>query len=439
MARKKDVDPATALAQSLGKAFERRRSEGAGYPATLREVARDVAGEISDADLKVALTKAPLKTGCILSMDADLDSLAILNDSADIERLVGDERLLRGLCEKRCSAEQPVISVKELAQPGLLAKKLAKSFQTVWNGRLKAGELPAFVQVVTIPGKTAKSTESKLHDVRFPLPWLTLSQVLVQELKRETASTGPLVDWSTLAASVPPGTPPAFVALARASEPFRSAVIPVFAKEPDGCLVLAENAEQGGSDPRLFERVYAAALKSGDTAVDAALLKKQKLLSPPMSAAFLRAFDQMLLDRAFPTDYGVIRVGAKKYLFRLADLPNPARHDVRSASKPVAVAVTTLPESSAGEGFAQAFGEAFNRIDAREGGYNFVKLLHLRNALPAYPRVLFDAGLDALRKNRLYSLESSEGHVVSLSEEEREAGIVEAGRQLIYCKRVRVV
>jgi hypothetical protein len=462
MAKTKTVDPAAVLSKSIEKALVRRRNEGAEYPAPLREVAREAAGEsaeavavaadVSEANIWAALQKLPSKTRCVLAIDGDLDSLAILNEPEDIERLAGDARLLQRLSERLCSPQQPVISVKDLAQSGLLAKRLSKPFLTIWAARVKSGELPGFVQSVTIPGKTARLTENKLHDLRFPLPWLTLSRDLLQALKQ---ADGPLVEWSTLAETIPPGTPPTYLDLARLSEPFQSAVIPVFAKEPNGWLVLADQANRIGSDSRLFERLYRAALKSGDTAIDAATLKKQKLLNPAAAPAFLRSVDQMLVGQGLPPEIGMVRIGAKAFLFRLADLPGSTGHDNRPTSHPVLTPVTTAAPAAdlsprmtasptvagavASDKFAESFRDAFDRIDAREGGYNFVKLLQLRTELRQVPRAEFDAGLLALRKDRLYSLESSEGHVVTLSEQEREAGILEAGRLLIYCKRVRTV
>ena len=435
MAKKQAVDPAASLAKAIAESLERRRSEQGRYPASLREVAMDVAADISETDLRAALAKAPLKTRCILAIDGDLNSLAILNDKEDIERLVGDERLLRLLCERLCSPQQPMISVKEMAAAGVLAKKLVTPFKSHWAGRLKSGTLPSIVNAAKAPGKTAKATEQKLHDLRFPLPWLTLSTDLVRALKPPAGSLGVITEWSTLLAQVPGAVPETYTALARASEPFQSQVIPVFAKEPDGWLVLSENAERGVRDPRILDRIFQSLLKAGDDAVELGVLKKQKLLSPLLSPTFSRYVDEMSVN--CPAGFGILHFAKKDLLFRLRDVTrcSPGMGDHPAVPHESEV-VRPIPTPSDGTTFADAFDQAFARLDASDGGYNFVKLLHLRQALPQYGRAEFDAELHTLRLARRYSLMPSEGNGISLSDQEHDAGIQEAGSRLVYCKKM---
>lgn len=436
MAKTKAVDPATRLAQDIHQAFERRRTEGARYPCSLRDVAREVSPEISDSEFLAASTKAPLKKSWIPAIESDLDSLAVLNDKEDIQRLAGDERVLWLLLERLCSPQLPVVSAKELSSAGVLSKKLSAPFKTHWEGRLKSGNVPSFAAVVAIPGKTAKATTLKLHDLRFPLPWLTLSKNLVQALRQSSPSGGVVTSWSELVTRVPGAAHESLAALARQSEPYRSQVVPVFAKEPLGSLVLLENVERAARDPRVFERVYQAARKPSDTAVDVATLKSSKLLSPELSAVHAWVIDRMMTEGKPPAGYGMIRVGKKTYLFRLSEVGATSEPPATISSKQPANPQHTTA-AAADPGFATAFTEAFERLDAQDGGYNFVKLLQLRNALPQYSRSAFDTGLEQLRKERRFSLEASEGLLVTLSEQERAAGIIESGRQLIYCKRIR--
>ncbi len=435
MAKKQAVDPAASLAKAIAESLERRRSEQGGYPASLREVASDVAAGIHETDLRAALAKAPLKTRCILAIDGDLDSLAILNDKEDIERLVGDERLLRLLCERLCSPQQPMISVKEMAAAGVLAKKLVTPFKSHWAGRLKSGTLPSFVNAAKAPGKTAKATEQKLHDLRFPLPWLTLSTDLVRALKPSAGSLGVITEWSTLLAQVPGAAPETYTALARASEPFQSQVIPVFAKESNGWLVLSENAERGVRDPRILDRIFQSLLKAGDDAVELGVLKKQKLLSPRLSPAFSRHVDEISVN--CPAGFGVLHFAKRDLLFRLRDVTGCSRGMGDHPAVPhEPEVVRPIPTPSDGTTFADAFDHAFARLDASDGGYNFVKLLQLRQALPQYGRAEFDSGLHTLRLARRYSLMPSEGNGISLSDQEHDAGIQEAGSRLVYCKKM---
>jgi hypothetical protein len=85
--------------------------------------------------------------------------------------------------------------------------------------------------------------------------------------------------------------------------------------------------------------------------------------------------------------------------------------------------------------FAQAFRQAFDQFDRRNGYTNFVKLVELRQALTAFPREAFDACLHALRADGEFTLNSHEGLHGPLTPEEREAGVHEAGSLLVYASR----
>ncbi len=85
--------------------------------------------------------------------------------------------------------------------------------------------------------------------------------------------------------------------------------------------------------------------------------------------------------------------------------------------------------------FAREFRSAFEALDRRNGSTNFVKIADLRQALSEFTRDEFDAGLRELRMDGTFSLDSHEGLHGSLSEDEREAGVREAGSLLVYASR----
>lgn len=85
--------------------------------------------------------------------------------------------------------------------------------------------------------------------------------------------------------------------------------------------------------------------------------------------------------------------------------------------------------------FARAFQQAFDDADRRNRATNFVKLSDLRRALPEFGRSEFDAGLRLLRSDGLFTLNSHEGLHGSLTQEDREAGVQEAGSHYIYASR----
>ncbi len=82
-----------------------------------------------------------------------------------------------------------------------------------------------------------------------------------------------------------------------------------------------------------------------------------------------------------------------------------------------------------------AFRAAFERLDRRNGGSNFVKLADLRRALPALDRETFDACMNGLRLDGTFSLDSHEGLHGSLTPEERDAGVRENDALLVYIAR----
>lgn len=97
--------------------------------------------------------------------------------------------------------------------------------------------------------------------------------------------------------------------------------------------------------------------------------------------------------------------------------------------------IVSSPRPAPAGAFDHAFGAAFDRLDRDSGGNNYVLLHDLRRALPTVSREAFDAGLNQLRRAKVFSLDSADGRHVKLSEEQRDAGIREAGSNLVYAQR----
>src|SRR5205814_8633810 len=93
--------------------------------------------------------------------------------------------------------------------------------------------------------------------------------------------------------------------------------------------------------------------------------------------------------------------------------------------------LATVEDPASLREFAPAFREAFEQLDRRNGSTNFVKLADLRHALSDFSREEFDAGLRQLRIDGLFSLDSHEGLHGSLTHEERESVVREAGSLLV--------
>jgi hypothetical protein len=84
--------------------------------------------------------------------------------------------------------------------------------------------------------------------------------------------------------------------------------------------------------------------------------------------------------------------------------------------------------------FADPFEGAFDNLDGRSGGHNFVSLVDLRRDLAAFPRDEFDAGLRELRQAGRFTLSSAQSKH-GITAEEREAGIEEGGTLLLHVSR----
>jgi hypothetical protein len=140
-----------------------------------------------------------------------------------------------------------------------------------------------------------------------------------------------------------------------------------------------------------------------------------------------------------------VRVSGARVFFLRADLGAEGSEvaDVETPAAPpsaprasVAPMAPHLPSAAPhSPDFAADFDAAFARADAHDGAANFVKLATARRELAQYSREAFDAGLQELRRAKRYSLESSDGVAVRLSDEERAAGIPEGASLLVYVSR----
>ena len=91
------------------------------------------------------------------------------------------------------------------------------------------------------------------------------------------------------------------------------------------------------------------------------------------------------------------------------------------------------------EASAASFGPklagAFGKIDARNGGTNFVKLSDLRAAMPQLSRAAFDKAFRAERQAGKWAMSPHEGVRGKLTAGEKAAGIRENGELLVYVAR----
>jgi hypothetical protein len=87
------------------------------------------------------------------------------------------------------------------------------------------------------------------------------------------------------------------------------------------------------------------------------------------------------------------------------------------------------------EDFARDFEAAFHKINRQNRDTNFVRAVDMRNAMPHLSKEEFDAGLRRLRIDDHFTMNSHEGRHGPLTDEEKAAGIREAGSLLTYISR----
>ncbi|MHB1556300.1 MAG: hypothetical protein ACYC61_02350 [Isosphaeraceae bacterium] len=178
-----------------------------------------------------------------------------------------------------------------------------------------------------------------------------------------------------------------------------------------------------------------------------------KRFIPELRERIERALAEGIERRELPTEVGWIMVKGKPLLFLTANVHIAApRAEARAgtheshAHEPAAAAhhgpVHHHRHHHEQDGhltpshdFAREFRSAFEALDRRNGSTNFVKIADLRQALARFTREEFDAGLRELRMDGTFSLDSHEGLHGSLSDDEREAGVREAGSLLVYASR----
>ncbi|WP_437580079.1 hypothetical protein [Sorangium sp. So ce887] len=242
-------------------------------------------------------------------------------------------------------------------------------------------------------------------------------------------------------------------------------------------VLLADDLQAVAQSDRLLELQLQSARTAGAPAV--ALAQLPKGLLPALSRAFKAAIERRIAERRLPRTLGAL-TGKKPLFFFIADAVLPA---AGAPARPAAPAPHGAPRHAAPEGaprhaapegaprhtaldgahhpaaldgahhpaapaaaphlatpdaapapapFAARFDAAFAALDRDAGGHNYVTLHALRAALPDVPRAVFDAELAALRRQRRYSLDPSDGRHHQMAEAERDAGIMEAGNLLVY-------
>ena len=167
-----------------------------------------------------------------------------------------------------------------------------------------------------------------------------------------------------------------------------------------------------------------------------------KRVMPELQQRLEQAVRERIGRLSLPHGVGWVAFKGEPLFFLTENIRPAAPRPTDQPDGDVSIARRHEPQASTSHGdafppgdFAQAFRAAFEILDQRNGTTNFVKLADLREALANFSRDEFDAGLRKLRLDGVFSLDSHEGLHGSLSHEEREAGVREAGSLLVYASR----
>jgi hypothetical protein len=199
-------------------------------------------------------------------------------------------------------------------------------------------------------------------------------------------------------------------------------------------IALQEDVERLAASPLTLQ--FALDQFSGKIgAVTVAVLKKKLTRRIGFDKRFQNTVTRMLAAEQLPPDVGWVYAAKNPSLFRIADL-HPATWRERLQA-PCDAPVTTCNgamNAPAPGNFAERFNDAFEQLDRRQGNFNLVKLLDLREALADVPREQFDKELRHLRVAGRYGLSGAESRW-GISQAERDAGIHEAGSLLMLVSR----
>ena len=165
-----------------------------------------------------------------------------------------------------------------------------------------------------------------------------------------------------------------------------------------------------------------------------------KSLTAAVQGPFKTALERGIEGETLPGKFAWVVIKNKPHLFAI-DHMRPASRRQALAARPAEATPAgddgpaTISMTTELRDFGTAFREAFESLDRRNGMTNFVKLADLRRVLSDFDRHLFDAGLNRLRDADEFGLDSHEGLHGTLTPEEREAGVREAGSLLVYVSR----
>jgi hypothetical protein len=423
------------LATKLLQVLEAQRQLGGdSYPVSLRRLAEIADPSAAPDVIFKAAGKKPFAGKAIVAVAKNLDSPVALVE--DAERLAAHPSLLQVLLESVCTSAKPT------CDPGKLSTKVARELKLLVGPaiqrHLQENTLPAGIGAVTVKGRAKDQTH--LHLLRHPLPIapdLHLAEQLLSVLgtQRQLGEGSYPVPLRRLLKLIQPGVDPPLLKKAMARPEFREKAI-LALKPPkdlqDSLVARVEDLEFLAESPLLLEAAIQSVRTPTNQVIELGQLKKKVI--PKLEQAFTASVQRRIEEHSLPAIVGSLLQGkGKQLLFLTADINSgkakdatPSRNEVTPPAPAPAPVGSPVP-------FAQAFDEAFRRIEEQQRHKNLVNLVDLRRAL-SVDRAVFDAGLRELRMAGHFTLSAADGRH-GIGAEEQEAGITEDGALLLYVSR----
>ncbi len=438
------LSPPMELAGRLVGALRKRKEQGTGYPATLNDLKQEVEPTAKAPLLKQALNQDAIVRHVLRSVPARTDSPVVLVEDRDL--LAGSAVLLEYLLAGTTTARKPLTTVGQLKLH--LIRDLQQPFEEAVTRQIAEGHLPASVGLL----RRGEVTELYLVE-QTPAAWL-LGQKLLLALQ-EKRQTSPEMAPVTLQELVTQagGATPELIRKALADKEVKKQLVVAIPGEEASPVVPTEDRDNLAGSPPLLFCLLRLSRSSQTQAFPLADLSKK--LDRTLRYTFETTLEAHLESSRLPAGVGSLRIRKVPFLFLLEDLTGGAAREVRpevvtaeprmeysvpsTPSSPPAtpIAIPTpvqpAPFPIAPDTFERRFTEAFEQLDRQRGSVNLVSLVGLRREL-GIEREQFDRELHRLRREGRYTLQAAEGRH-GLSEEERQAGLVEDGMLLLFVSR----
>jgi hypothetical protein len=434
---KAKTDPAAALAARIVAALEEQRTRGPGaYPLTLAQLPALVGAETTPEQVAKALGKKPFAARFAVADKKSADSPLVLSE--DAAALADGPLLLRFALNGLCTAVKPLQPFNKIE--GRIDRGLRPLFAAALKRRLEANAWPSGVGVLSVKKKPHLYLDAYPPPPELVLPARLLTALQVRKDRGGNAYPPTLRQLTEDLAPVAPQT----IGKVLAERAVKVQVVTA-PPGPEALIALAADVAVLADSPALLTAALKAARNADNQALPPAALKK--VVGKTVRTAFERSLHGRLDGGTLPDGVGCVRVKKTPHLFLWEDIAAApqVRAGVSQTGRAEGVSPpreSLVPGDSLGGLTPPArldvdvvplFDDAFARLDRARGGHNLVSLVELRRALPL-ERSLFDQHLHRLRREGKFSLGAAEGRH-GLTDEERQAGIVEDGTLLLFVSR----